>query len=71
MKGTKFTETQPDRQAIVKILKDLDTGKPAPEIVRNHVKSKAELYNWRKKSHNFRNALQKYWLHRLVVVSAS
>ncbi len=27
MKGTKFTETQ-----IVKILKDLDTGKPALEI---------------------------------------
>ena len=44
MKGTKFTETQ-----IVKILKDLDTGKPALEIAREHGISKATLYNWRKK----------------------
>lgn len=44
MKGTKFTEIQ-----IVKILKDLDTGKPALEIAREHGISKATLYNWRKK----------------------
>jgi putative transposase len=44
MKGTKFTET-----LIVKILKDLDTGKPALEIAREHGISKATLYIWRKK----------------------
>ena len=44
MKATKFTKTQ-----IVKILKDLNTGKPVMEIARKHGILKATLYNWRKK----------------------
>jgi putative transposase len=49
MKGTKFTEIQPGRGTIVKILKDLDTGKPGLEIAREHGISKATLYNWQKR----------------------
>ena len=44
MKATKFTKTQ-----IVKILKDLNTGKPVMEIAREHGILKATLYNRRKK----------------------
>ena len=44
MKRNTFTETQ-----IVKILKDLDSGKLAADVARENGVSKATLYNWRKK----------------------
>ncbi|QRR00154.1 transposase [Dyadobacter sandarakinus] len=44
MKGKTFTETQ-----IVKIVKDLDSGKQANDVARENGVSKATLYNWRKK----------------------
>ncbi|WP_374759008.1 transposase [Dyadobacter chenwenxiniae] len=42
--GETFTETQ-----IVKILKDLDSGKQANDVARENGVSKSTLYNWRKK----------------------
>ena len=44
MKGKTFTETQ-----IVKVLKDLDSGKLAADVARENGVSKTTLYNWRKK----------------------
>ena len=44
MKAKTFTESQ-----IVKILKDLDSGKLAADVARENGVSKATLYNWRKK----------------------
>ncbi|MCF2501231.1 MULTISPECIES: transposase [Dyadobacter] len=44
MKRNTFTETQ-----IVKILKELDSGKQANDVARENSISKATLYNWRKK----------------------
>ncbi|SKB42793.1 transposase [Dyadobacter psychrophilus] len=44
MKRNTFTETH-----IVKILKDLDSGKQANDVARENGVSKATLYNWRKK----------------------
>lgn len=43
MKRNTFTETQ-----IVKILKDLDSGKLAADVACENGVSKATLYNWRK-----------------------
>ena len=44
MKRNTFTETQ-----IVKILKELDSGKQANDVARENSISKATLYNWRRK----------------------
>ncbi len=44
MKRNTFTEPQ-----IVKILKELDSGKQANDVARENSISKATLYNWRKK----------------------
>jgi putative transposase len=41
MKARTFTESQ-----IVKILKDLDSGKLAADVARENSVSKATLYNW-------------------------
>ena len=44
MKGETFTDTQ-----IVKIRKDLDSGKKANDVAPENGVAKASLYNWRKK----------------------
>lgn len=44
MKKNQFSATQ-----IAGILRELDGGKSAEEISREHGVSKATLYNWRKK----------------------
>lgn len=44
MKGKTFTENQ-----IVRILKELDSGRQATDVARENGISKATLYNWRKK----------------------
>jgi putative transposase len=56
MKKKRFTETQ-----IFSILKEFDAGKNIQEISREHVVSKATIYNWKAKYGGMEmNELKKY-----------
>ena len=44
MKQSRFTDSQ-----IIAILKQADTGTPAPEVCREHGISSATFYKWRSK----------------------